>query len=193
VADFTATDSTHTNALTWTPVTGAAGYKVYRDDGSGLKLLKDVGTTAGYTDNGTDSPTDDPTNPSGANPKLTDCDFSNFDSVLIRLDVSQGDFSGDLLNCDGLPAGHECLEPDSVPLDIGIPGLSLRRGPERGSSVQIGWRLHLAFGISRSEGFFFDGTTARSRAGRGTQLHCPTSSARNSRSSTSTPRTATTR
>jgi Ca2+-binding RTX toxin-like protein len=156
VADFTTIDASHTNQVQWTAVTGAAGYKVYRQDGGQLKFLKDVGTATSYTDNGSDAAGAAPTNPGGPNPKLTNCSFSDFESVLVRLDVSQGDFSGDYLNCDGLPAGHECLEK-TVPLDIGIPGLSLRAAtPGDGPSVQIGWRLHLAFGVSRNDGFFFD-------------------------------------
>lgn len=156
VANFTTVDATHFNTVTWSAVTNANGYKVYRDDGAGLKLLKDVGTATTYKDDGTDSPTDPPTNPSGPNPKKHDCDFSEFDSVLIRLDVSQGEFSGDVLNCPAASDPHHCLE-ESVPLDIGIPGLSLRAAdPSQGPGVQIGWRLHLAFGISRSEGFFVD-------------------------------------
>jgi Ca2+-binding RTX toxin-like protein len=156
VANFTTIDGSHTNALSWGSVTGAAGYKVYRRDSGNLVLLKDVDTATSYTDDGT---TDGaaPTNPSGPNPKNTDCDFSEFDSVLIRLDVSQGDFSGDLLNCPTAANDpHACLT-EEVPLDIGIPGLSLRAAdPSQGPKVEIGWRLHLAFGISRSEGFFVD-------------------------------------
>ena len=63
--------------------------------------------------------------------------------------MSQGDFSGDLLNCPADTDPHACLKK-TVPLNIGIPGLSLRAAdPSQGPSVQIGWRLHLAFGLSR--------------------------------------------
>ena len=76
--------------------------------------------------------------------------------MVIVLDLSQGDFSGDELNCTGLPAGHECIDK-SVPLNIGIPGLSLKASQAGdGPHVQLGYRLHLAFGISRDDGFFVD-------------------------------------
>ncbi|MDT4975854.1 MAG: hypothetical protein QOG98_1612, partial [Pseudonocardiales bacterium] len=142
--------------ITWTAVDHAAGYDIYRQDGGQLTLLADTGSAITFTDDGSVSPGAAPLNPAGPNPFLTDCDFSDFESVLIRLDVSQGDFAGDFLKCDNLPAGHDCLTQD-VPLDIGIPGLSLRaKDPSQGPQAQLGWRLHLAFGISRSDGFFVD-------------------------------------
>ena len=151
-ATLTGTDALD---ISWSPVTGANGYKVFRDIGGGTykEVADQTGTT--FTDDGTATPGDAPENPAN-DPQLHDCSYTDLDAVVIRANVSQGDFSGDTLNCTGLPAGHECIDK-SVPLNIGIPGLSLRADQSGdGPHVQIGYRLHLAFGISRSEGFFVD-------------------------------------
>jgi hypothetical protein len=140
--------------VTWTTVTGAAGYKVFRDEGGVFKEVADQ-TSASFTDDGTATPGDAPEDPA-TDPVLHDCSYDKLDSVVVVFDLSQGDFSGDTLNCDSLPAGHECIDK-TVPLNIGIPGLSLKASQlGEGPHVQLGYRLHLAFGISRSEGFFVD-------------------------------------
>ncbi|HKN56948.1 MAG TPA: hypothetical protein VJX66_30955, partial [Amycolatopsis sp.] len=143
-----------TNSLdvSWTKVDNASGYLVFREDSGTFKLVKDVGDTDKFTDDGTLTLGAAPENP-GQNPQPHDCAYSDLDAVTITLNVSQGEFSGDLLNCTGLPAGHECLKK-TVPLDLGIPGFSLKADGGAGPEVQLGWRLHLAMGISRSEGFF---------------------------------------
>ncbi|MEV6876180.1 calcium-binding protein [Amycolatopsis sp. NPDC051128] len=138
--------------VSWTKVDSATGYQVFREDGGTFKLVKDVGDTGKFTDDGTLPLGAVPENPA-QNPQPHDCAYSDLDAVTISVNVSQGDFSGDLLKCTGLPAGHECLEK-TVPLDLGIPGFSLKADAGAGPGVQLGWRLHLAMGISRSEGFF---------------------------------------
>ncbi|MEU9688884.1 calcium-binding protein [Amycolatopsis japonica] len=137
--------------IAWEPVTNAAGYQVFREEGGAFKLIADV-TDAKFTDVGAASIGGAPENPA-ENPRPHDCSYNDLDAVTISLNVSQGDFSGDLLNCAGLPSGHECLKK-TVPLDLGIPGFSLKADGGAGPEVQLGWRLHLAMGISRSEGFF---------------------------------------
>jgi Ca2+-binding RTX toxin-like protein len=157
VTTLTVNSSTY-NDISWTRVTGpkgtAAGYMVFKKVGTDLKLLKDVGDTDHYRDDGTDIPGAAPDTYPGGHPHFTDCDISYLDSVLFRVDVSQGTFGGDgNLDCTTPTVGHECTT-GTVPLDIGIPGLSLRAGPGDGPGYELGWRLHLAFGISRSQGFF---------------------------------------
>ena len=77
---------------------------------------------------------DGPENPA-SNPRLHNCSYTNFDSVKIRIDVSQGHFTGGGdLDCAGAPPGTSASSK-SVPLDIGIPGsvvaVPQRRGPDR--------------------------------------------------------------
>ena len=160
-------NANNTIDVSWTPAAGANGYFVYRDTGGGtFKKIGDVDAGSNsnpfsFNDNSTRTATDtlgaDPAN----DPVLHDCSFDQLDSVEIKLDVSHGDTTGDLLKCDGLSGDHKCIEPlgpnGTVPLDIGIPGLSLRADKAGdGPKLQLGYRLHLAFGISRSRGFFVD-------------------------------------
>ncbi len=157
-AALNATDSLD---ISWTAVTGANGYKVFRFDGGTYKEIADV-SVAHMTDDGTATLGAAPENPAN-DPVLHDCSYNDLDAVVINADISQGGFAADTLNCTGLPAGHECIDK-SVPLNIGIPGLSLRADQAgAGPHVQIGYRLHLAFGISRSEGFFVDTTNVASQ------------------------------
>jgi Ca2+-binding RTX toxin-like protein len=145
--------------ISWSAVTGAEGYKVYRDvTGSGdFELVKDVGNVTTFTDDGSITPSGVPSNPSGPNPKMSNCSFDQLDTVIVSADVSTGKFDtvGDHEELDcGTNNSNNCITAQ-VPLNIGIPGLSLSADKSgEGPSVQIGYHLHLAFGISRSEGFF---------------------------------------
>src|SRR5207249_10577891 len=74
--------------ISWDPVTGAAGYLVFRKDNGDYKQIADVATNEA-TDDGTATPGDGPANPA-QNPNLHDCSLDHFDSFIIRVDVSQG-------------------------------------------------------------------------------------------------------
>ncbi len=143
--------------ITWSAVPGAEGYKVYEDVGGGtFKLVKDVGTAVTFNDDGSITSTDAPTNPSGPNPLIANCSFDQLQAVIVRADVSEGKFKTvggkEVLDCTDTT--HPCFT-NSVPLNIGIPGLSLQADQAgAGPSVQLGWHLHLAFGISKTDGFF---------------------------------------
>ncbi|GIH07898.1 hypothetical protein Rhe02_59650 [Rhizocola hellebori] len=52
-------------------------------------------------------------------------------------------------------AGTDCLGMD-VPLNLGIPGLSLKakQGATGGVQVKLGWKLHLDLVLDRTEGFY---------------------------------------
>lgn len=148
------------NHLAWEQAAGANGYKVYRKGvgaDTSFHLLADVGTARTYDDHTPVATGAGPSNPNGPNPPTTDCDLAHFDTVKITADVSQGTFGNDgLLDCAGAPDGHHCIT-GSVPLDIGIPGLSIHAAdPSQGPGYELGWRLHLAFGMSRANGFFID-------------------------------------
>jgi Ca2+-binding RTX toxin-like protein len=51
--------------------------------------------------------------------------------------------------------GNDCLAID-VPLDLGIPGISLKakQGATDGVHVKLGWKLHLDLVLDRTEGFY---------------------------------------
>lgn len=153
------------NKLAWTDVTAADGYRVYRLEGSDYKLLKDLlgHTTLSYTDNGGDAP-GATLSAATEHPRLHNCAATGFDSVIVRFDVTHGNFSGGDFSCAGTfdPTASDPNADDptyclgkTVPLDIGIPGLSLRAANDGdGPSVGLGYHLHLAFGISITDGFF---------------------------------------
>jgi len=152
-------DGTNFNRIAWTPVTGADGYRVFKDDGSGtFKLLKDVAGQASNQadDKGESLGTDEPQDPA-QNPKIHSCSATDLDAVIIRLDLHQGDFTGGNFTCP-VPSNdpHDCFSK-TVPLDIGIPGLSLKAADDGdGPTVSLGYQLHLAFGISFKDGFFIN-------------------------------------
>jgi Ca2+-binding RTX toxin-like protein len=143
------------NKIEWTAVAGADGYNVYKDDGGTFKLLKNVPGQSSHDtiDDGAGTLGAQPQDPA-QNPKLRSCGYSDLDSVLIRFDVTQGDFTGGVFSCPADADPHRCLTK-SVPLDIGIPGLSLKASNDGdGPTVALGYHLHLAFGLSFSDGFF---------------------------------------
>ena len=142
--------TTYPNLVEWTAADGAVGYRIFRLVGSDYKMVGETTETSFTDDNA--SPSGDPDNTSGTNPQLVDCDYTDLDSVRIVLDVHQGDFSGGTLSC---PVSDPCIS-DSVPLDIGVPGLSLEGKDGEGPGYELGYRLHFEFGLSKSKGFFID-------------------------------------
>jgi Ca2+-binding RTX toxin-like protein len=157
------------NDLQWSDVTAADGYHVYKRDSNDnkFKLIDDITghDNHSYTDKGSDS-FGAVIDPATENPRLHDCGVADFDSVLIVFDVTHGNFAGGDFTCPGgtfdpsnpsdpnFKDKNACIGK-TVPLDIGIPGLSLRATNEGdGPSVQLGYHLHLAFGLSITDGFF---------------------------------------
>lgn len=78
------------------------------------------------------------------------CALSELQSVRIQLTKQQGAPS----KADGC-SGDDCLSLD-VPLNLGIPGLSLKakQGATNGVQVKLGWKLHLDMVLDRTEGFY---------------------------------------
>ncbi len=78
------------------------------------------------------------------------CPLADVQSVRIKLTASQGTPS----IAEGC-GGEGCLEL-GVPLDLGIPGLSLKakKGATDGVNVALGWKLHLDLVLDRTEGFY---------------------------------------
>jgi Ca2+-binding RTX toxin-like protein len=157
------------NKVDWTDVSNADGYRVYKadaGDGDKFKLVKDITShaTVTYTDDGTDA-FGTVIDPATTNPRLHNCAATDFDSVVIRFDVTHGDFTGGDFSCASTfdPSNpsdanaddkHSCIGK-TVPLDIGIPGLSLKAtNAGDGPSVELGYHFHFAFGLSLEDGFF---------------------------------------
>lgn len=78
------------------------------------------------------------------------CGLADVQSVRIQLTKARGEPTV----VDGC-TGDDCLELD-VPLNLGIPGLSLKakKGQPGGVTAKLGWKLHLDMVLDRSEGFY---------------------------------------
>ncbi len=143
----------HPNDVTWDPAGGAAGYRVFRDVGGSYELVGET-TSTSFTDDSNTTLGDAPENPA-ENPQRVDCDYVDLESVRIILDVHEGSFNGDG-DLDCTVATDPCIELASVPLDIGVPGLSLEGKNGDGPAVELGYRLHVEFGVTKDAGFFVD-------------------------------------
>ncbi|MEU5721970.1 calcium-binding protein [Micromonospora sp. NPDC047738] len=79
----------------------------------------------------------------------TPCQPEDFQAVRIKLTSAKGDPSAS----GGCQTG--CAEAN-VPLDLGIPGLSLKakKGAADGIKAKLGWKLHLDLVLDRDEGFY---------------------------------------
>ncbi|MFE9201453.1 hypothetical protein [Micromonospora sp. NPDC007230] len=79
----------------------------------------------------------------------TPCQPEDFQAVRIKLTSAKGDPSAG----GGCQTG--CAEAN-VPLDLGIPGLSLKakKGAADGIKAKLGWKLHLDLVLDRDEGFY---------------------------------------
>ncbi|MEO8555026.1 MAG: calcium-binding protein [Actinomycetota bacterium] len=160
-ATLTSTDYNH---LTWDKVVGATDYRVMRRNGTGwdeLAVLTGNATTfyddkdsvpanvlvAGYTT-------------TSVTVTVTGCT----DDVPSE-DITGVDFAVDILSNSAVtfapaPAGGcatNCTTLASVPLDIGIPGLSFSANgdnpADRQVKVELGYRIHLKFGLNKDDGF----------------------------------------
>ncbi|MCO8125590.1 calcium-binding protein [Acidimicrobiia bacterium EGI L10123] len=143
----------HPNDVTWDPADGAAGYRVFRDVGGSYELVGET-TSTSFTDDRNTTLGDAPEHPA-ENPQRVDCDYVDLESVRIILDVHEGSFNGDG-DLDCTDPADPCIELASVPLDIGLPGLSLEGKDGGGPAVDLGYRLHVEFGVNKDAGFFVD-------------------------------------
>ncbi|HEX5541494.1 MAG TPA: calcium-binding protein [Micromonospora sp.] len=77
------------------------------------------------------------------------CPLEELQSVRIRLEAGKGEPSA-AAGCQ-----NDCEQLD-VPLDLGIPGLSLKaeQGATDGVQVKLGWKLHLDLVLDRDIGFY---------------------------------------
>ncbi|MFG2054475.1 hypothetical protein ACGFI9_10610 [Micromonospora sp. NPDC048930] len=93
----------------------------------------------------------------------TPCQPENFQSIRIKLTSSRGAPSA-AEGCKDASDTDQCLTAN-VPLDLGIPGLSLKakKGATDGIQAKLGWKLHLDLVLDRDEGFYVpthDGDTS---------------------------------
>ncbi|WP_436687450.1 calcium-binding protein [Micromonospora sp. URMC 106] len=91
------------------------------------------------------------------------CAPEDFQAIRIKLTTAKGAPSA-ADGCKDASASDGCLKLN-VPLDLGIPGLSLKakKGAPDGIQAKLGWKLHLDLVLDREEGFYVpthDGDTS---------------------------------
>jgi Ca2+-binding RTX toxin-like protein len=163
------------NTVTWTKATGATGYDILRatqttPSGGGTPtvsaytLVGSVGDVATYDDKGTKS---DTYTAATSNPLLPgtvcpdDTPVTKIEGVTLGLKLGQGKISADN-GCEDdtdLDGRGDCLGA-KLPVDLGIPGLSLKTGDSGSVSGKVGWALDIKIGMSRSKGFYVDTSDA---------------------------------
>ncbi len=145
-------DSTHFNDVSWSPgVSHATGYKVLRsaDGGATFQLLKDVGNLTSFKDESPGNPTSYTyaTEEPLVVPCPDDASGGSITGFTFSVDIGQGNPSP----ANGCTTG--CIG-DTMPLDLGVPGLSIKATDSTGGvKVALGWKLHLKFGFNRDDGF----------------------------------------
>jgi Ca2+-binding RTX toxin-like protein len=167
-ATLTAGTSGKYNTVTWTKANGATGYEILRATQTGdtepvasaYGLVTAVGNVATYDDHSASTSaytaaTSNPLLPGTVCPG--DTPVTQIEGVTLGLTLGQGLVSAND-GCKDDPAANgrgPCLG-GKLPLDLGIPGLSLKTGDGGSVSGTVGWALDLKIGMSRSKGFYVD-------------------------------------
>lgn len=150
------------NTVTWEQVDNATGYKVLRQlPGGQFKVVQTINDPATVTWNDTnaaDTGTVYDFSQVTTNPKLDPCPSAYSDNVMVTLDLSRADSidqSGCHSGSNTSDKSTQCLAAATRPLDIGIPGLSLKQGQAAdGVKVALGYKLHLAIGLNKTDGLY---------------------------------------
>lgn len=157
--------ATKYNTVTWTKATGATGYEILRATqvgatppaASAYTLVGTVGDVATYDDKGTTSTaytaaTSNPLLPGTVCPD--DTPVTKIEGVTLGMVLGQGDVSA-ADGCKDSSTRGNCLGA-KLPVDLGLPGLSLKTGDSGSVSGKVGWALDLKIGMSRTRGFYID-------------------------------------
>ncbi|SDJ14585.1 Ca2+-binding protein, RTX toxin-related [Actinokineospora alba] len=147
------------NRLTWVKSQYATGYKIIRladfNNPASWKVVAELGKDATSHDDKVVTPAGANYVPATTNPKLADCP----DGAALQ-DITGATFTFDVCANKIVP-GDPCtkeLPGLSRPLDIGIPGLSLREaadpGKRTGVTANLAYRLHVKVGVDKASGFF---------------------------------------
>ena len=83
-----------------------------------------------------------------------DTSVTEIEGVTLGLVLGQGDVS-DTLGCVDSETRGDCAGGE-LPVDLGLPGLSLKTGDGGSVSGKVGWALDVKIGMSRSTGFYID-------------------------------------
>jgi Ca2+-binding RTX toxin-like protein len=171
-------DGTAKNAVSWTKVTYAKKYNVYRSAtgaaGSWHLLQPDItGLTvddklADVTAGAAPATTTTTKAPSLGNQQCEDdAPPTSVTAISLAVKLGQGNINKDTGECTKVDDTHLCLSA-GLPLDLGLPGISLhaRKAPD-GSDVDgdkvkatFGWTLDLQVTLDKKRGFLVETTKA---------------------------------
>ena len=171
--------TTNLNTVTWAKVSNVTGYKVLRATQttaaptdavpdpqpvtSAYVVVKgDVAATAtSYIDNtGTAGTAYTPVSDTAKPYRMPgvacadDDSVTEIEGVTLALKLGQGNIDR-RWGCKNEGAVKDCVST-SVPVDLGLPGLSLKTGEGGSVSGKVGWALDVKIGMSRSSGFYID-------------------------------------
>lgn len=149
-----ALDDDNFNRITWTKSKYATGYKIIRktdpNTDSWVVIKSDLGADAVSFDD-KDTPDGAAYVPETTNPKLTDCP-----AAAALQDITGATFTFDV--CDGDVFGNDCDKETlslQSPLDIGIPGLSLKAAEGAPNmKAALAYHLHVKVGVDKGTGFY---------------------------------------
>jgi Ca2+-binding RTX toxin-like protein len=161
------------NKVTWSKSVGATGYEVIRATqttpaGGGAATVSAY-ALVGTVSSGTTLTLNDQGAPSAAYAPVTsnyplpatecpdDAQVTKVEGVTLGMKLGQGGVSATQGCKDEDPkTGRGACLGGKLPLDLGIPGLSLKTGDSGSVSGAVGWALDLKVGMSRSKGFYVD-------------------------------------
>ena len=168
VSNLKVATSGHSNSVAWASVPYATGYRLYRSTGSTFGLIKELSTTDFVDDfsitAGAAPVTSTTTTPPdlGRKPCAADAPALSVAAVTLSIKLGQGDVDGTTGACAD-NGDSKCLTA-GIPIDLGLPGLSLhaQKSPD-GSAVdgdkvtaKLGWTLDLAVTLDKSKGFLIE-------------------------------------
>lgn len=174
------------NVISWTTSSTFSKYIVYRSAAPAAYpagVLSDSVTAGSYNDTGaaptsTTAPTVTSAPPCAGDTTLASGDVTG---ITVTIDASKGDITTKP-GCQSASSGNgkDCITALSVPLNIGIPGLSISAGdagsdPANQLGVAVGYKFHVSFGLDRNLGFFLNVPSDGVVLGLGVSLNVPNS------------------
>lgn len=166
VTNTTPLTNTKHNVVTWEEVAAATGYRILRATTADAPITayKSLGTVAKgvltYDDKAPATPPPSTYTASKYAPRLkgTTCEsgtsVTEIEGVTLGLILGQGKVSA-AKGCENDADLGDCLGGE-LPVDLGLPGLSIKTGESGAVRGEVGWSLDVKIGLSRTRGFYID-------------------------------------
>jgi Ca2+-binding RTX toxin-like protein len=140
------------NTITWSGPSNAQKHKVLRKNGGTWDVLATVTGSTSYQDKGAAAASTGYTPPAteATVDVCTGVTIFEVQGVVLRVDIGKG-----VVDAGSGCTGADCIS-NEIPLNIGVPGLAVhpaRDGEGGGLSTKIGWKIHLALTLDKTDGF----------------------------------------